>query len=458
MIEMSQTSSISGAPLAINLGIDFGTRYTKVCFRDLGTEETEVVTFGGDTIEKSMIPSIVMIGTDGRLSLVSDPVKSGGTQLHYLKMGLANYPTMPVMPSTWRGQDLNNERVIRALSSWFLATVVSHTRTWLQKNQGERLLGRSVNWSANVGVPVEYYDSPSINTFEEVLSIGWAWAIEDRIPSEFDTALNQYSEEVLASSNKPSDCHAIPEIAAAVQSFLTSREAQPGVYVYFDIGGGTVDGVAFDYMNVSGGRTVNFYSGKIEALGISAIASQINGIKSDSVERSIIGDDFSPDLQTKMEPLRKEIQRLVADVIITAKRKDSRNWQKDAFQDTSRPIRRLARLSPSSMIPLQIFVGGGGAVSRWYQRSILSVHGDFQHINADIPPYELIEVPQPDDLGMNGLEDESFRRLAIAYGLSLPYGEGPEIGLPSQFAPVERHKPIKPRGVVDYFDSKDVYD
>ena len=33
---------------------------------------------------------------------------------------------------------------------------------------------------------------------------------------------------------------------------------------------------------------------------------------------------------------------------------------------------------------------------------------------------------------MKGLENDSFRRFAIAYGLSFVKGQGPEIGLPSQ--------------------------
>ena len=70
----------------------------------------------------------------------------------------------------------------------------------------------------------------------------------------------------------------------------------------------------------------------------------------------------------------------------------------------------------------------------------------------------LTEVPKPSDLEMKGLDDDEFRRFAIAYGLSVPYGEGPEIGLPSQFPKVERPKMRQPKGVVDYLDSKDVYD
>ena len=79
-----------------------------------------------------------------------------------------------------------------------------------------------------------------------------------------------------------------------------------------------------------------------------------------------------------------------------------------------------------------VFVGGGGAGSKWYLDAIHSTHEDFQHIDAGIPCYELSEVPMPSDLDLNGLVDNSYRRFAIAYGLSFPLGQGPEIRLPSQ--------------------------
>jgi hypothetical protein len=67
-------------------------------------------------------------------------------------------------------------------------------------------------------------------------------------------------------------------------------------------------------------------------------------------------------------------------------------------------------------------------------------------------------VPKPSDLEMGKVDVADFRRFAIAYGLSVPFGEGPEIGLPSQFAEAERPRVRQPRGVVDYLDSKDAYD
>lgn len=58
---------------------------------------------------------------------------------------------------------------------------------------------------------------------------------------------------------------------------------------------------------------------------------------------------------------------------------------------------------------------------------------------------------------MNGLDEEDFGRFSVAYGLSVPFGEGPEIGLPSEFEDAKRPTAKKPTNVVDYLDSKEAY-
>ena len=57
----------------------------------------------------------------------------------------------------------------------------------------------------------------------------------------------------------PTDFHVVPEIAAAIQSFVYSREAAPNKYIYFDIGGGTMDGVAFRFLNIRGRQKNKFF-------------------------------------------------------------------------------------------------------------------------------------------------------------------------------------------------------
>jgi hypothetical protein len=57
---------------------------------------------------------------------------------------------------------------------------------------------------------------------------------------------------------------------------------------------------------------------------------------------------------------------------------------------------------------------------------------------------------------MGGLQQAQYVRFAIAYGLSIPFGEGPEIRLPSQLDPAGA--PPRRQAGVDYRDHKDVYD
>ena len=59
---------------------------------------------------------------------------------------------------------------------------------------------------------------------------------------------------------------------------------------------------------------------------------------------------------------------------------------------------------------------------------------------------------------MAGVGDHEFIRFAISYGLSIPFGEGPGVRLPSWFSQAPPLRTWRPPSGVDYRDSKDVYD
>jgi hypothetical protein len=147
-----------------------------------------------------------------------------------------------------------------------------------------------------------------------------------------------------------------------------------------------------------------------------------------------------------------DLQRLVAKVIVTAKCKDPRDWRFDDIQVFG------AKKSTSDIRPLIIFVGGGGSRSRWYKETIESTHREFNHKSIHIPPYKLTAVPKPKGLDMGRIGADAFDRFAVAYGLSIPFGEGPDIGLPSQFEDAPPLPKWQPPGGVSYADSKDAYD
>jgi hypothetical protein len=450
---------VNQQPIAINLGIDFGTSFTKVCFRDVGAEHSGIITLDENSLESALVPSVVAVDDKGHLRIAKQ-VKDSQSLLHvpYLKMRLAGLSiTNTLTPTT--GYDPNYRRICCALSSWFLATIIQRCQKWISVHESERVKNRQIIWSANVGVPVEHCDSVAIETFNEVFSVAWLWAQKGQLPRDVVNTVVGYEAERIVSRDYETDCHAVPEIAAAVQSFIMSREAVPGIYIYFDVGGGTTDGVAFDFINDDGERRINFYSGKVKPLGIAALLNTL-GLKD--------RDNINPiELQRLLEKeggnsrlaeFGEGVQLLVAKVIMEAKGKDHRDWQEDAIQTSYSERKRIGSLDPSRMRPLVIFIGGGGSKSPWYQARIGATYKDFNHHQAGIPPYKLVGIPKPSDLDMHGIPDEEFRRFAIAYGLSVPFGEGPEISLPRHFKKAEPLPPRRLKNIIDYSDSKDAYD
>jgi hypothetical protein len=440
--------------VAINLGIDFGTSFTKVCYRDVGTEESGVVAIG-EGLKHALLPSVVLVGAGGRLSLSDGPSYPDCIAVTYLKMRLAGTPIEDDLTEV-AGAKLDDVKTIKALAAWFLASVIARSQQWMSLNEASRLKNRTPVWSANVGVPVEHYDSAALATFEEVLGVAWTWVKDRKIPQTLESALHDYSAAVPRLTHEVADFNAIPEIAAAVQSFVMSREAVPGIYIYFDIGGGTVDGVAFDYLNHNGERRINFYSGKVEALGISAIGTALKRNQQGEFDAGLLEALLKNCPRNIRKDYENRVRCLVGNVVMTAKKKDGRDWQVDAIQRYGFERRFIGRLSPDRMKPLIVFLGGGGSISQWYGSTIGSTYAEFQQERAGVPPYKLLKVQSPKDLTLK--EGADFTRFAVSYGLSIPFGEGPEVRLPSQFAKAEQPKPWSPPGLVNYADSKDVYD
>jgi hypothetical protein len=219
---------------AINLGVDFGTSFTKVCFRDSGAEQSGVVRLGvgGEAI----IPSVVGVASDGRLWMKHRALSGAPlTEIPFLKMRLAGMRIDGDNPAIAR-LNLGSDSAGRALSAWFLASVLQESRVHLEKAEEARFRNRRIIWTANVGVPVEHCDSPFLAVFEEVLAVAWRWVDEERIPATVTDCLASYEQDRGSADPAITDFHVVPEIAAAVQSFVISRSAVPGFYIYFDVG------------------------------------------------------------------------------------------------------------------------------------------------------------------------------------------------------------------------------
>lgn len=442
----------------INLGIDFGTSFTKVCYRDLGAEESIVAHIGKDS---SILSSVIAVDSSGRLHMSDDVNRTEQVcRVEYLKMRLAEV-CFDSRPPLIDGLDFGSQLGLRALSAWFLASVVRKSQAWIRSNDRERLKNRVPVWSANFGIPVEHIDSNLKPVFLEVIRVAWLWAKSNSYPSAKVAQLRDAYCEARDKLNEGgdtnpdlTDCHTVPEIKAAIYPFVMSRDAAPGVYAHFDVGGGTLDGVSFKFQG--SGKAVICFAGKVERLGI-AIASERLGLARDALENPLSFDKQMMCLASgdsgESKELQKKINELVGPVVKTARDKTRGPFSQTAVDPLPSVPKRLVPLDDR----LRMFLGGGGSLSKWYRESIESTHERFNQQRAGIPQYELQPLPPPTDL--RGVPDgeEPFRH-AISYGLSIPEGEGPDIIFPSEFGDLQPLPKRRPLLDVEYEDSKAAFD
>lgn len=85
-----------------------------------------------------------------------------------------------------------------------------------------------------------------------------------------------------------------------------------------------MDGVAFELVNIAGTRRINFYSGKVEPLGISAFASALGAAAVDDGRPDLVAWLVESASSFPTEGFARRVRQLVGYVIVTAKRKDRR--------------------------------------------------------------------------------------------------------------------------------------
>jgi len=209
--------------LALNLGIDFGTSFTKVCFRDVARDRSEIVTFADEMtdLEEALLPTKIGILLDGTLMTGTalewqrneDQVQ---TTVEFIKMRLAEFD-LPQSSGSWQLETLpsgvSDAETVENLCAYYLSRVIIRAQDWIRRNKPDLIINQKIDWSANVGVPVEYCDSPAIARFKKALSL--AWLLSNQPQTELMTLQNLHDrlKPLRATLEETAiDCHAIPKL------------------------------------------------------------------------------------------------------------------------------------------------------------------------------------------------------------------------------------------------------
>ncbi len=458
--------------ISLNIGIDFGTRYTKVCVRNTDTDKSEVVRLGKarTNVDQALILSQVGICDDGiLLGGVTEYEWNGhnaksscAVTIDFIKMRLAQLDnkredanwyssTLPIFKQI----NLGDTEVLENLCAYFLYRVIQRTR---ENTRGDkRYYGVTIDWSANIGVPVEYCDSPSLERFRKVLYL--AWHLYERSPNHIGLtigSLNNHLEEIRGLDSSTTPCFAIPEIKAAIYSYTNSRQARQGLYIFCDIGGGTVESVAFTLNN----KQIDFLAGVVEPVGVNALVKQTvndNPKLESKLEKYIVkngnmlldkiaeaslkytkppsGNNLKLHIANKHRAILENVKR--ARAICNKKEKPNLYFLLTLILGQYLIHRQVSHVVLTCYSKLRdkekisIFFGGGGKISDYYKDTIPSTREVFKLGNVGVKEFKMLDVPVPNDLEMNEIEETHFHRFSVAYGLSIPDYDLPDSELPS---------------------------
>ena len=421
--------------MQINLGVDFGTSISKVCFCRVDTLESSKIDFSPlqpknlETYDKDpgFIPSVVYLDEKGYLYSPFTIEESNidrkslnapdRIQIPYLKMYLMEADLGHLEPLKKRFDHLHHP-IEKLLVTFFLSVLVSAVKDSLKK-QFTKTKGPKVKfiWSGNLGIPIAYLKDKNREVFEEVWKV--AVALSDQLeqqstelihnPMHIEKLEDLYEEVLPSIHDRGIDFFVESELEASLRILQQEISLKDGIYAFVDIGGGTLDSTLFYFHREKGEGRMNFLSSIVHPLGMEVVSQKIReSIALQAIKKVLMEDkkqlsiDFNDFNEVFLKNVTNAIQNQIAETILSGKKKSVSSWK--------------------GMQYLTIYLAGGGMSSLWYQKIIEGTYANRQHANCGIPPYKCVSIPK---IKINRFlinDTINFHRYLVAYGLSIPKG------------------------------------
>lgn len=434
-------------PYFVQIGLDFGTSYSKCICRDIMTNKAWVhIHPKSQNQELPFLIPCTLILENNKIYHAED------TRTHYPENGLYHLKSALVLSANGQmdnpllGQYRNAVRLkksnqfpifIQSCAIYFLAGVLGKIRNEVR----DRFPGFGVRhddyMAVNLAVPIEDAQKPAINRLYQRM-LCESWQLSDQLSGHPNIHLKELislRKEVQENKNHALDesCYIYPEVSANVQGFVRSRVSSPGIYLFSDTGGGTVDQSIFIFSRRDHKENLTYLAGRVLPFGSSWIerrAAEQCG-KTDCLslekwrERKECGEN-APELREAQDWISKNLCRGSEGTLALCKKK---------------------LIVKEQLNNIRVIFGGGGHCEYPYRSAVM---GPFsgrlfrENLNPDV-----LGMPVPNDLDLKGQETKWMRRLNVAYGLSFEKSELAPFTYPRDVpdpSPEEIWQPRKPTG------------
>ena len=411
----------------IVVGLDFGTAYTKCVMRDALVRDPGKafpVPFELADGWTYLVPSVVIRKPDGLASAFDGPLTDASERIDYLKMRLVAELDRQ-RAGAWR--DGVSSAEAQVLVAWFLAQVLARVGRAIRLRWTDFGSCRSDQCFINICVPIAHADGSAV---EKCLLDALCAARNALGPAGTATISVDQIRTVLADTamlnQARQHCYAYPETSANLQSYLKSRARQPGLYLFSDVGAGTVDLTFFQLMADPGDDTpLRYYHASVLDAGSSKLELKAKELDpSLSLLDLIAAKEGHPDRQNDRLARALAAARIVVhDEIASGVGR--------GVTVTESKLHRDRFYQRSQMRNIRLMYSGGGYTNQPYGEAVRAFYRlrQWDHLP------ELKALPIPDDMVWSpNIAPISFCRLSVAYGLAFARYELDGHRFPSQTA------------------------
>ena len=391
----------------VNIGIDFGTSYSKVCFE--ANREFNFVARDDTTY----IPSIVYYDYIQKKVYFKELQNAANIEkIEYFKYSMID-GSLP----KWKYLSVSgvNESPEELCCIFYIACLINEIKAYIIQHYNKN---PTIDWNINMGVPVDNYDNQHKSRYDKIFHLAIKLSSilkENSCTLQFLDTFFGENQNIPIPRFQESPFNVLPELYAECLYFLQDRNVQTGVYGVVDIGGGTVD-MAVLYKESP--NTFSIVAKDIQPLGIEILVHNIsmNAASYNDTKEALQNNNFDKLIEfnkDKEKDFAKSMSEMFARLAMEVKSKDNS---------------REALLQQNGKLP--VILCGGGVNYKWYEDCIMDTCSRLFYA-LENPGYKLEIMPTEKFIGHS---KEQRPRLIIANCLAQRIEDIPEVsGFPWDF-------------------------
>jgi len=404
----------------INIGIDFGTCYSKVCFED-ETKQKNHVKFYTDKTEYKH--SKVYYEYSKKIFYYIKPENVNSLEtIKYFKYSTID-KSLPRSSQIPVSHPITSPEILCCV--FFIACLIDQSRKYIEKfyKKWYRSMPK-FEFSITMGVPIDNYSDKSHPMYDIILQTAIELSNSDKL-DKYSISLNDLDEfyQKIQNINTPkfreSPNNTISELYAECLAFLYDDFVPEGLYAIIDIGGATIDMAVINKSHDESNNNKFKYSiiaENIQPLGIEILIQKIalNSETHNKIRKLI--KSLNTDIEynkNEEQNLSKKMRNAFAEMAINAK---------DKFREAL--IKRNGEM--------KVIICGGGYDYKWYKSCINKAKEQIKRTLAEVPNGFGLKFEDVDNLGR--YYNSINHRLIISSGLAQDIQSIPDLdGFPWDF-------------------------